>query len=66
MKKIPPEAKKTFHMIVSYLKAGGDPMTPFVTRFCREFEIDHTEFTKVMASPEADTMEAKMRRAGLL
>lgn len=38
-----PQIKKTqdvFYMIESFLKMGGSPHTPIVTKFCLDFGID--------------------------
>jgi hypothetical protein len=66
MKKLDPKAKHNFDMIVAFLQAGGSPTTPFIVRFCQEWDIKQEEFTSCMASPKKDEMIDRLRSAGLI
>lgn len=58
--------KRLFTMIISYLQAGGSPGVPFVQRFCTKYQIDASELSKCMTSPQAETMLDRLKKLGMI
>lgn len=55
-----------FEMIVAFLQAGGNPNTPFILKFCKEWEIKHQEFADYMKSDRREEVLERLRNAGLI
>lgn len=56
---------KTFNLVVNYLKAGGNPQSPFVVKFCQEHQIRQEDFVASVVK-DSTTITEKLRKAGLL
>jgi len=56
---------KTFNLIANYLKAGGNPQSPFVVKFCQEHQIRQEDFVASVIK-DSTTITEKLRKAGLL
>jgi hypothetical protein len=57
--------KKMFGLIVNYLKTGA-PVVPFVTEFCKKYDVKDQDLAAHMRSPEAESTIDRLRRLGLL
>lgn len=68
MKPVPKERRSTFLAIEGYLKMGGNPNTPFVDKFCQEFQIDKAKLVEAIQKGEAEWngLKMKMKQLGLI
>lgn len=68
MKQITDERdKRFFKTLVSFVQAGGniENFVQMVT-FCKKYEVNISEFTKVMQLEESNSMVEKLKRCGLI
>ena len=66
MQAIDKKDRRTFDMIVAYLKAGGDPTIRNVREFCERNSIDASKFKETVNEPTWPDMEQRLRNSGLI
>lgn len=66
MKKLDMHARDNLDMIIGFIRAGGNPETPFIVRFCQEWGIGPGQLASCAAPKEKADMVEELRKAGLV